>query len=382
MSRASALSRLRLEVADLLKPFDEAYTFTDLQVTTRLVLTSQNVSSVEVRRNDVLLASPQHYILDASNGVLVLTDPLEEADRVTVTGYTAELFTDDILSEFLDTAYNLHRHNNASLTWGTISENERYLVTLLARHEALWMLATDASYDIDIRTVEGVNIPRSQRFSQLMTMAQATKARYDELAKSLNLGPTRIEVSTLRRKSRNTGRLVPIYISREVDDTREPERVYPEIQREGAPAPVITVATYNIQMRRDKDYSEEFDFSDADGNPQFLEGYLIRARVWASKYVGDDVADFDVQEINYETGKFYLRMAQDEIRDLGASSDQPWTLEWRPPGGEWETVLQGTILIESPGPLDLRSGAGEEDDDNPAPDPVEAWLPAPVLEAP
>jgi hypothetical protein len=45
----------------------------------------------------------------------------------------------------------------------------------------------------------------------------------------LNVGLHRIEVSTLRRESRTTGRLVPLYVPREFDDYSWPERILPPI---------------------------------------------------------------------------------------------------------------------------------------------------------
>ena len=52
---------------------------------------------------------------------------------------------------------------------------------------------------------------------------------YNRRAQALNIGLERLEVVNLRRVSRTTNRLVPLYKPREVGDYGPIERIYPEI---------------------------------------------------------------------------------------------------------------------------------------------------------
>jgi hypothetical protein len=86
-------------------------------------------------------------------------------------------------------------------------------------------LATDAAFDIDISAPDGVTIPRTQRYRQLMEMVQTRHAQYRELCALLGVGLYRIEVFDLNRISKMTNRLIPRYVPQEVDDRSYPERV-------------------------------------------------------------------------------------------------------------------------------------------------------------
>jgi hypothetical protein len=55
------------------------------------------------------------------------------------------------------------------------------------------------------------------------------EAEYKRHATALNIGFDRLEVFNLRRVSRNTNRLVPLYKSKELGDFSPMERLWPEI---------------------------------------------------------------------------------------------------------------------------------------------------------
>jgi hypothetical protein len=102
---------------------------------------------------------------------------------------------------------------------------EEYPVTIYAVTLALYTLATDASFDIDIAAPDGVNIPRSERYRQLMDMVSARQGQYRDLCTHLGVGLYKIDVFSFRRISKATGRYVPIYKPQEVDDRSYPQRV-------------------------------------------------------------------------------------------------------------------------------------------------------------
>jgi hypothetical protein len=106
---------------------------------------------------------------------------------------------------------------------------EGTLVALRATIDALWALTIDASTDIDISSADGTTVPRSQRYHQLREMIDAMTARYNQLCAMLNVGLNAIEMSKIRRVSKTTNRLVPIFEDREYDDYDLPRRQLPPI---------------------------------------------------------------------------------------------------------------------------------------------------------
>lgn len=119
---------------------------------------------------------------------------------------------------------------------------EEPLVALLATIEALWALSTDASTDVDIQTAEGTVVPRGQRYRQILQQIDMLTEKYRSVCAQLNVGLYRIEVSNLRRVSRTTNRLIPVYVEREYDDADLPVRQIVPIDGEflddsGIPSP-------------------------------------------------------------------------------------------------------------------------------------------------
>jgi hypothetical protein len=137
---------------------------------------------------------------------------------------------------------------------------EVYPLVVLCTVEALFALATDASYDIDIIAPDGVNIPRSERFRQLSALINQRMQHYKELCSMLNIGLWRIEMGTLRRVSRTTNKLVPIYMPQEVDDARKPERVYLQNDLTGRQPLPTTVGIYDLIVEQGDNYSVTLDF--------------------------------------------------------------------------------------------------------------------------
>jgi hypothetical protein len=202
--------------------------------------------------------APAEYTLDQTNGLITLGS-LAQDTQLVVEGNSFGLFTDDEIGEFLHDALLQHTNNafdtiryrdeqgfikyqHAAITLQNLPEVEEVVVALLAATEALWALSTDASTDIDVHTSEGTFVPRSQRYSQIVSQINLLTEKYKTLCMQLNVGLYRIEISTLRRISKTTGRLIPVYVSREYDDATMPVRVLPEIDTreadpDGPPSP-------------------------------------------------------------------------------------------------------------------------------------------------
>jgi hypothetical protein len=94
---------------------------------------------------------------------------------------------------------------------------------------ALWDIAVGLSQQHDVHTPDGVTIPVAQTFQQIMSMINALQAQYMSLTAALGVGLYRITMSRLRRVSRTTKRLVPIYRSKEYDDLTWPQRSLPNV---------------------------------------------------------------------------------------------------------------------------------------------------------
>ena len=88
---------------------------------------------------------------------------------------------------------------------------------------------TEYSRDIDVITSESVHIPASQRFRMVQSLLAQWEGEYQRHATALNIGLDRLEVFNLRRVSRTTNRLIPLYKQKEFGDNGPSERLWPAI---------------------------------------------------------------------------------------------------------------------------------------------------------
>jgi hypothetical protein len=262
-TKASITSRVRRELGDLGQPFRVTVAGDGSldRVETGYTLFSANSLSVSRIEGAILttLQDPDDYTVDETSGILFLKDPLAVGAVLLVEGHSYTLFSDDELGHYVDDAVLQHTHGQhinhryrdehgfikvvqAPVTLDNLPEVEELLVAILATIEALWALTTDASTDIDIQTADGTHVPRSQRYQQLRMQIDVLTEKYQDLCQQLNVGLHRIEVSNLRRVSRTTGRLVPVFREREYDDYSYPIRMLPPIDQQyadydGPPSP-------------------------------------------------------------------------------------------------------------------------------------------------
>jgi len=266
VTEAALIERIRLELGDQKQPFRQGYLGTGNQDEFDLPVTRVETKDLKVftvdgaTTTDLVLDSD--FTVDTDTGVVRLNDPLPDGATLIVEGTTYGLFTDYEIGHFLHDAVAQHTNERTIETryrddMGFIKYEERPVgldnlpevehlpLAILATVEALWALSTDASTDIDVTTSEGTHIPRSQRFAQLRAQIDVLTEKYEDLCTKLNVGLGRIEVSTLRRISRTTNRLVPVFKAREYDDATLPTRILPPIDGrhedpDGPPSP----ATY------------------------------------------------------------------------------------------------------------------------------------------
>ncbi len=251
-----AIRKVRRDLGDFGQPFVDTFVGTgrdngsfDLSETRvrdyRLLHLSGGETSV--------LTEGLDYSVDTTDGTLFLSNggvgglnPLPVGHTLIFNGVTSGMFTDDEMAEFVNDAFQQHTSGKTVRVrirdqggfirilerreeFDDLNEQEVILVGMLATIECLWSLTTDASTDIDIHTPDGTSVSRSQRYAQMRNQIDVLTDKYHDLCAQLNVGLHRVETLQLRRTSRQTGRLVALFESREYDDNDTPRRILPPV---------------------------------------------------------------------------------------------------------------------------------------------------------
>ena len=233
---SSMIDRVRLELGDIGKSFVQTFVADGTTNRFRLHYSPLDATQVYVYQNGVDVTSTSY--VEESSGVLVVDGLPADGVEFLVNGTYYRYFTNAEMTRLITDAVAQHTFNRTDamgrqITIENLPAAEEYPLAVYATSIALYTLATDASFDIDIAAPDGVNIPRSERYRQLMDMMQAKKMQYQELCALMNIGLYKLEVFTFQRQSKATGRLVPIYKSQEVDDRSYPQRVHLEHHQYG-----------------------------------------------------------------------------------------------------------------------------------------------------
>jgi hypothetical protein len=226
------ISRVRLELGDVGKSFVQQFVADGTTNRFRLHYSPLDASCVQVIKNGVDVSSTS--FIEESTGVLVVEGLPVDGTEFTVSGEYFRYFTAGELTQLVTDAVTQHGSGQTlpdgrQYTVANLPAREEYAVALYATTLALYTLATDAAFDIDIQAPDGVTIPRSQRYQHLMESIQTRQQQYRELCTLMGIGLYRIEVFNFRRISKATGRLVPVYTPQEVDDRSYPQRVHDQI---------------------------------------------------------------------------------------------------------------------------------------------------------
>ena len=224
------VTRVRLEIGDEQSYFEETQIANGEDHRIFVPHYPLDATSVVVKDNGTVV-DPTTYTVEEWSGVTVFNTAPAAAHIIRVSGTKWRIFTQTDLTTICQDAVNMHLNNRTDafgrgLTLAIMDNLEIYPVALLAASMALNAMANDASLDIDISTPDGVSIPRSQRFHQLLMMAEQRLATYNDLCLKLNIGLNMIFIGNLRRKAKRTNRLVPIYIDQEIDDRSMPQRSF------------------------------------------------------------------------------------------------------------------------------------------------------------
>ena len=258
-------SRVRLELGDQPKQFSLTFTGDGQTSDFPLAIHPIDPYTLEVYVNGSPVSVTTGYTLEADVGVVHFVHTPAASSAILIRGLVYRYFTDDDICQFVNTAVTQHTYNRTNglgsqMTIALIPAVEEYPLAILATIEALWALATDASFDIDIQAPDGVSIPRSERYRQLTQTIQNRWEQYRQLCSALNIGLWRIEMGTLRRISRTTNKLIPVYMAQEIDDSRQPERVYIQNDLNGRVPFPSYVEVQDIILYQGDSYSEEIDF--------------------------------------------------------------------------------------------------------------------------
>jgi hypothetical protein len=185
--------------------------------------------------------------VEEQTGYIVFDDLPAAEDTVVVAGNYYRYFTNSETCQFISDAFTQHSAFHTDAYGRTVSimnlpTLEEYPVVVYAATLALYALANDAAFDINVFAPDGVTIPRSERYQQLMQMIEVRKNQYKELCSQLGIGLYKIDVFSFRRISKTTNRYVPVYQPMEIDDMSTPTRVHIPIPTYGnVELPVTTV---------------------------------------------------------------------------------------------------------------------------------------------
>ena len=225
---SSLVDRVRIELGDIPRSFVTSFVADGTTNRFRLHYSPLDGNGVTVFKNGVDISDD--CSIEESSGVLVTDTLPDDGDDFLVSGVYYRYFTPTELNQIVETALVQHSTSRTDssgrrLTVETLPLVEEYPVVIYATTLALYTLATDASFDINVFGPDGVTIPRSERYRQLMDMVQTRQSQYKELCALLGIGLYSIEVFTVRKIAQRTNRYVPIYKPQEVDDRSFPQRV-------------------------------------------------------------------------------------------------------------------------------------------------------------
>ena len=250
MQMTDLINRVRLEIGDPYQPFKTS-TLGD-GMTNLFDLPKQNLDpnsltiTVVNGVNVTTLNQGVDFIVNTDLGIVQLTNPVPNGATLIMQGNAWGMFTDDDLKLFINDSINQHTYNrtveerlrtvqgfisyrHTPMNLSNLPQIEEPLLVTLATINVLWTVANDMSTDTNVQTVEGTNIDSLGRYRQLIGHISELQERYERYCGQLNVGVFRMETMKLRRVSRTTNRLIPIFTDREYDDHTWPRRELPQV---------------------------------------------------------------------------------------------------------------------------------------------------------
>ena len=335
-------NRLRFELADMGKSF--VHSITADGATNRFLIPYAPVdgATLEVSVEGVDVSSTTE--VEELTGYITLDAVPTLGDQIVVSGTYYRYFTDAEINNFITTAFAEHSANRTdpfgrSTSLLNLPVIEEYPVVIYASSLALYTLATDASFDINVFAPDGVTIPRSERFQQLMQMVQARKEQYKELCSQLGIGLFKVDVFTLRRVSKTTNRYVPVFLPMEVDDRSTPQRGNLPMPTYGSALAPSNVATYDLLMYEGDSFSAVLDF------PYNVTGYTFKSEIRQSPGAAQVLGTFTITNVAGQNDKITISLTSAQTSrlpdkcywDIQATSVSDPNYQ--------QTFLRGTVFV-------------------------------------
>lgn len=226
--------------------------------TTRFDLPVFNITQQSVILNNGQSAEQLNetvdYTIAARAGVLFLTAPPPNGVMLQIEGIYFKDFLPAEISAYVYDAFLMHTQGYDPMpvldgtggmpSQGTgiygipsppsLGEVEERPLSLLATSLALQDMLINASQQNNIRTPDGVVIDFGQIYSQTQQTLEQVQEQYEKMCLVLDIGLYAIKQTDLRRVSRTTNRLSPLYRAREYDDVLWPQRELPSRPYQGA----------------------------------------------------------------------------------------------------------------------------------------------------
>ena len=319
---SSLADRLRSEIGDTPKSF--VYPFTADGTTNRFLVPYSPLDGVNLVINQNGEDVSTAVQVEEATGYIVFDTTPEDGDTIIVAGNYYRYFTDSEICQFVSDAFTQHSAFHTDAYGRTVSIMnlpvlEEYPVVVYASTLALYTLANDAAFDINVFAPDGVTIPRSERYQQLMQMIQTRKDQYKELCSQLGIGLYKIDVFSFRRISKTTNHYVPIFQPQEIDDASTPIRVHlptPTYGNVELPVPVVT-QDLNIYEGDAYEFSIRLDF-EVDTMTPLAE---IRALPGAAQLITTfTVTKPDIDEDGNNLRTLKLSLTGDQTRLLPGTS--------------------------------------------------------------
>lgn len=264
MQIQDVINRVRLEIGDPYQPFKTSTLgdgMTNLFDLPKQNLDTNSFTITIINGTTITDLNPNiDFIVNQELGMVQLTNPVPNGANLIMQGNAWAMFTDDDLTTFINDSINQHCYNrfveerlrtaqgfiafrNMPMTLMNLPVIEEPLLIMLSTINVLWVLANDMATDTNVQTTEGTNIDALGRYRQVMDHIQELQDRYERYCGQLNVGVFRMETMKLRRVSRTTNRLIPIFTDREYDDHSWPTRELPPVDEHnqddsGIPSPL------------------------------------------------------------------------------------------------------------------------------------------------
>ncbi len=322
MSTTSILYRVRRMLGDMGSPFvmsvtaDGVTSLIDCDAAPIEPLSVQVLVTTNDGATWSVLQLGSDYTVDEFNGKLIFQNPPGAGTVVTARGLSYIDWTDKDLTDFIEIAFLQHTYHrdppvvlnavtNAVPPTQVLPATEERAVAILAVIESYWDLATTKAQNFTIDTGDGTVIPLSQQYEHIMTHIDRLMERYKELALLLGTGLYAIEVMTLRRKSRITGTLVPVYRDQELEDRYwVPDRVLP---------PIPVLANVRIHFRGIFTLGDQYNIND-----EVIEGG------WTYVALAANVGIDPYQDVAAGDGICGLNWRQSQINNTGGGAGYSW----------------------------------------------------------